>query len=201
MKFFSLVFALGFAALPVQAQNSGPQLESTLVRAYDAWREAMIGKNAQAWAAAITQYRQVVTRNEVVSDRKPFPQAVFEIPVSPPKIDGLRLLEAEAVGNTAHLIYFGKVDLGQDADKKDKEVLLKLKFGLEGGVWKYDSNRFTGLSNASPTEIAALRASGQTSSMRPSSHRRARFLPCPRFAECQNSKAATSCKASVTRPR
>ncbi len=158
MKFFSLVFALGFAALPVQAQNSGPQLESTLVRAYDAWREAMIGKNAQAWAAAITQYRQVVTRNEVVSDRKPFPQAVFEIPVAPPKIDGLRLLEAEAVGNTAHLIYFGKVDLGQDEDKKDKEVLLKLKFGLEGGVWKYDSNRFTGLSNASPAEIAALRA-------------------------------------------
>jgi hypothetical protein len=158
MKFFPLLFALGFAAVPVHAQTSGPQLEAVLVRAYDAWREAMIRKDAAAWAAAITQYRQVVTRNEVVSDRKAFPAAVFEIPVAPPKLDGLRLLEAEAVGNTAHLVYFGAVDLGQDQDKQGKEVLLKLKFGLEGGAWKYDSNRFTGLSNASEAEMAALRA-------------------------------------------
>ncbi|MBL9130586.1 MAG: hypothetical protein JNG86_05265 [Verrucomicrobiaceae bacterium] len=132
-------------ALPAASEaQSGADLQKTLEASYARWREAMMTANAPAWAAAITQYRQVVVRNQIVSEKKNFPQAVFESPVKPPAIKGLRLLEAQAVGTTAHLVYFGPVDMGQDMEKIP-DSLLKLKFGLENGSWKYDSNRFTSL--------------------------------------------------------
>lgn len=104
-------------------------------------------KDAQAWAASISLYRQTVIRNLVVSERQSFPDAVFDSAVQPPALTGLRLLEAQAVGDTAHLVYFGKIDMGQDKELI-KENLLKLKFCREKGVWKYDSNRISRLDAA-----------------------------------------------------
>lgn len=138
------------------AQSTDPGLEAALVAAYGRWREAILRKDAPAWAGAITQYRQVVTRNRLVSERLAFPDEVFSLAGNPPKLDGLRLLEAEAAGRTAHLVYFGKVDLGQDASLQ-KDTVMKLKFGLENGGWKYDSNRFTSLDSA-PDVLKALQA-------------------------------------------
>ncbi|MBE7498044.1 MAG: hypothetical protein HS117_24145 [Verrucomicrobiaceae bacterium] len=133
---------LPFASM--HAQSGGADLQKSLVNAYEIWRGAMMKGDAQGWAGSITQYRQVVVRNQIVSEKRRFPDAVFETGVKPPALDGLRLLEAEAVGKTAHLVYFGPVDMGQDVEKLP-DSLLKLKFGFENGGWKYDSNRFTSL--------------------------------------------------------
>lgn len=128
------------------AQTSDAELRVALERSYNKWRDASIKGDAQAWAAAITRYRQTVIRNSIVSDRRSFPAAIFETEVKPPDIAGLRLLEVQAVGQTAHLVYFGKIDLGQDKELVVDNIL-KLKFLSENGVWKYDSNRITRLDN------------------------------------------------------
>ncbi|MCB1277320.1 hypothetical protein [Prosthecobacter sp.] len=131
----------------LSGQGGDDGLRADLERVYSRWRNAMIRKDAQAWAASITQYRQVVIRNSVVSERQSFPDAVFASEVQPPPLVGLRLLEVEAVGDTAHLIYFGKVNMGQDKELI-RDNILKLKFYREGGEWKYDSNRVVRLDTA-----------------------------------------------------
>lgn len=145
----SLLTLFGFLSILSSSfgQGSDAALRVTLEKAYLNWRDAMIRKDAQAWAAAITHYRQVVMRNSIVSERKAFPEAVFAAEVTPPALNGLRLLEAQAVGQTAHLVYFGKIDLGQDPELLQDNIL-KLKFLNDNGVWKFDSNRISSLSNA-----------------------------------------------------
>lgn len=155
-----LLLTLGLSLLPfcapVHGQGDGGELRNTLEQVYSRWREAMLRKDANAWAANITRYRQTVIRNSVVSERKAFPEAVFASEVHPPALTGLRLLEAQAVGDTAHLVYFGKIDMGQDKELV-RENLLKLKFGRENGAWKYDSNRISRLDGA-PDVLKALQA-------------------------------------------
>lgn len=146
---------LSFSTL--QAQD-GETLRTALDQAYKRWRDAMIRGDAEAWAASITRYRQTIIRNEIVSDKKAFPAEVFAAEVQPPPLAGLRLLEAQAVGVTAHLVYFGKVDMGQDSELL-KDNLLKLRFYKEGGGWKYDSNRIISMDSVPEirTEILAGR--------------------------------------------
>jgi hypothetical protein len=132
---------------PLLGQMSDAGLRVMLEKAYLQWRDAMMRKDAQAWAASITRYRQTVMRNSIVSERKGFPEAVFAADVKPPALDGLRLLEVQAVGQTAHLVYFGKIDMGQDPELLQDNIL-KLKFLNENGVWKFDSNRISSLGNA-----------------------------------------------------
>lgn len=146
-----LLFLISLLLCPpssvLRGQEDNAALQGSLEHAYRQWRDAMVRKDPQAWAASITRYRQIMIRNSIVSERRRFPDAVFSSDVTPPSLDGLKLLEAQAVGLTAHLVYFGKVDLGQDKEMV-QDNLLKLKFYREGGVWKYDSNRITSLGNA-----------------------------------------------------
>lgn len=152
------LFCLLFQPAAVSAQTSDAALRNSLELVYNGWRDAMMRGDARAWAASITRYRQTVIRNAIVSERQAFPAAVFSAQVAPPSIEGLRLLEVQAVGQTAHLVYFGRIDLGQDRELV-KDNLLKLKFGREDGVWKYDSNRITTLENA-PEVRKKLQAGG-----------------------------------------
>lgn len=141
---------------PAHAQQvDDGALRDTLEKAYLKWRDAMVRKDAQAWAGSISLYRQTVIRNMVVSERRPFPGAVFDSPVIPPLLTGLRLLEAEAVGETAQLVYYGKIDMGQDKELV-RDDLLKLKFSRENGAWKYDSNRVSRMDKAPPEVRKAL---------------------------------------------
>lgn len=142
-----LGFTLSISAFPLHAQDGDAALRTALENSYTNWRRAMQRKDPLAWASSITRYRQTVMRNSIVSERSAFPDAVFTSSVQPPALDGLRLLEAQAVGDTAHLVYFGKIDLGQDRELV-RDDLLKLKFLREDGHWKFDSNRITSLANA-----------------------------------------------------
>lgn len=156
--FLSLLLGLSLFLLcpPAFAQEDEAGLQAVLEKAYYKWRDAMQSKDARAWASSITLYRQTVIRNMVVSERKTFPDAVFASDVQPPALAGLRLLEAQAVGDTAHLVYFGRIDMGQDKELV-RENLLKLKFGRENGVWKYDSNRISRMDSA-PDVVKELKA-------------------------------------------
>ncbi|MBV6497899.1 MAG: hypothetical protein CJBNEKGG_00113 [Prosthecobacter sp.] len=130
------------ASLPAQ---SGEEVRPALELAYARWRSAVEARDAKDWASSITMHRQVITRNMVISQGLAFPKSVFDTMLAPAETRGLRLLEAQAVGDTAHLLYFGKVNMG-DAPDVIPENLLMLKFFRENGAWKFDSSKLIQLS-------------------------------------------------------
>jgi hypothetical protein len=145
--------------MPAFLHAQDADLRANLERAYARWRVAVEAKDAPAWAGAITMHRQVTTRNLIVSQGLPFPRAVFDTALNPADTSGLRFLEAQAVGDTAHLLYFGKANIGGDPDQVP-ENLLMLKFFRENGTWKFDSNKLIQL--RTQPEIRAQLAQGGT---------------------------------------
>lgn len=132
------------AAFRVDAQESGEDLRLALLSSYETWRSAVLRQDAAAWERATTRHRRMTTRNLIVSQKQPYPEAIFKVSLKPPPVSSLRLLEAEAKGNTAHLAYFGKLDLGEGTEGSDDDVMI-LKFFLEDGEWKFDSTRYMSL--------------------------------------------------------
>lgn len=126
------------------AEEDPEVLRSKLGRIYGEWRAALTAKSTSAWQNHTSAYRQVLTRNMIVSQGQVFPDALFSLPMSPPDTLKLRLLEAEANGPTAHLIYFGPVDLGLEMENVPDNMLV-LKFYQEKGGWKFDSSKMVNL--------------------------------------------------------
>ena len=136
-------------ALHAQAQGDDTAaLRGTLDKIYTEWRSALLARNVVAWRTCTTAYRQVYTRNLIISQKHRYPDAVFDLPVTPPDVRKLKLLEVEAVGETAHLIYFGKIDLGLgDEASGIPDNLLVLKYFKEKDGWKFDSTKFINLAD------------------------------------------------------
>ncbi|CAN5873132.1 hypothetical protein BH11VER1_BH11VER1_30200 [soil metagenome] len=154
-----------------------------LDRAYTSWREAIISRDISAWQQTTASYRQLQTRNLIVSQKQPFPEAMFELPIKPPETTTLRFLKSEVKGDTAHLIYFGKVDVGLVDAAEIPECLLILKFVREAGIWKFDTTRMVNLADA-PEVLASLQSGGNTSFLsepvfNPSGIVPATAKPCP----------------------
>lgn len=136
-----MFFAISlFLAVTASAQdNLRPSLEAT----YNAWREAMIRKDGNAWQRVTSEHRRVEVRNLIVSRKKPYPAAVFELPAPPPAIQGLTFLEAKQNGPTAKASYFGKVDFGVGGEPTNN--LLVLSFTRGSVSWLYDRADFVNL--------------------------------------------------------
>lgn len=147
-----LLLLICLTAPMLSAQET--DLRATLDNAYARWRRAVEAKDAGAWAGAITMHRQVTTRNLIVSQGLAFPKSVFETALNPADTANLRLLEAQAVGETAHLLYFGKVNVGGDPEQIPDNLLM-LKFLQEKGAWKFDSNKIIHL-RSQPELLAKL---------------------------------------------
>ena len=130
-----------------------PALETT----YQLWRDSMVRKDAATWQRMTARHRQMDLRNRLVSEKKAFPAAVFEVPVAPPALTGLKLLQITRNGLTAKAVYFGKIDFGVGGDPS--ENLLCLSFLSEDGFWKWDRTEFVNL-NALP-EVRKELASGE----------------------------------------
>lgn len=135
----SLLLALSLLSA-YRAPAQEPDLRLKLERAYSQWRTAVQARDAKAWAASITMYRQVITRNTVVSQGLAFPKSVFDTMMTPADTKDLRLLEVQSVGDTAHLLYFGQVDMGGSPEHIPHNLLM-LKFFRQDGIWKFDSNK------------------------------------------------------------
>lgn len=135
--FFALSLLL--TGLAVAQEDLRPPLETT----YNAWREAMIRKDSSAWQRVTAEHRRAEVRNRIVSEKRPFPATVFELPAPPPSLQGLKFLEAKQKGATAKASYFGKIDFGVGGDPT--ENLLVLSFVKGGGGWLYDRADFVNL--------------------------------------------------------
>jgi hypothetical protein len=142
------LLCLVFVPAASAADDDNAALRVTLDKTYTEWRSALLARNLAAWRTCTTTYRQVLTYNLVTSQKQRYPDAVFDLPVTPPDVLKLKLLEIEAVGETAHLIYFGKMDLGLGDDSSAiPENLLVLKFFKEKDGWKFDSTKFINLAD------------------------------------------------------
>lgn len=149
---FALVFATG-------ARGDDEGLRRELERSFSGWRTAIATRNLAAWKEHTASFRQVETRNMIVSQRQPFPQALFDFPLRAPEPGMLRHMKSEARGLTASSVYFGKVDVGIPDAGEIPENLLLLKFINESGRWKFDTLRLINLASA-PDVRAALKNGG-----------------------------------------
>jgi hypothetical protein len=134
-----------FALLAVMTTFATAQdaLRIGLEKTYGVWREAIVRKDAATWQRATASHRRVEVRNRIVSEKLPFPDAVFELPAPPPALNGLKFLAAKQNGRTAKSAYFGKIDFGVGG--QPTENLLVLSFVDEGGRWLYDRADFVNL--------------------------------------------------------
>ena len=137
-----ITFFLAHTITKAQAMVDA-QLKAQVEGVYMQWRTAMIKKNYNLWAQFTASHRQIQIKNRIVSEKKPFPAWIFEVPASPPGLDGLTPLSIAANGLTASAVYFGKVDFGVGGDPT--ENLLLLNFINEKGIWKYDKADFISL--------------------------------------------------------
>ncbi len=146
-----LIFCLPAAGSPADrtppARPSSPELQPTLETAYHLWRQAMVQKDFQAWQGATASTRQMQTRNRIVSQRLPYPAALFAIAVQAPALSQLVLLDIFAKGDTANAIYFGKPDFGLGTNQAVSDNFLVLKFIRETGQWKFDNLRIIKFGN------------------------------------------------------
>lgn len=124
------------------AQDS-KALKAQLENTYNAWRNAMINKNARAWSQTTAASRQQHIKNRILSEKRPFPSTVFDVPAYPPGLDNLKALRVRQNGATATSVYFGKVDFGVGGQPTDN--LLLLHFIHENGTWKYDTADYLNL--------------------------------------------------------
>lgn len=144
-----LFVALATAALvpgPLSGQTaaaSSARDVAELSRTYLAWRQAVVAKNARQWERLTASHRRMEVHNRLVSEKRPFPAAVFELPAPPPKLEGLKAIHYSRKGPTAKVAYFGKIDFGIGGDPT--ENLLVLSFVNESGSWKYDRADFVNL--------------------------------------------------------
>jgi hypothetical protein len=126
------------------ARAAEDTLEPTLLSAYNSWRNAVLRRDADGWNRYTTSRRRMSTRNMIISQKQPYPDAIFRVAIKPPPTTGLRLLEAQANGPTAHLAYFGKIDIGGGTAEVNEDIMI-LKFLREGDAWRFDSTRYMSL--------------------------------------------------------
>jgi hypothetical protein len=118
-------------------------LRKDLETSYNVWRDAIVRRDFNAWGRVTAEHRKAEVRNRIVSEKLPFPAAVFDLPAPPPAIAGLQFLEAAQKGATAKASYFGKIDFGVGGDPT--ENLLVLSFVKGGAGWLYDRADFVNL--------------------------------------------------------
>lgn len=125
------------------AVSSQEALRPALESSYDSWRDAIIRRDAASWQRVTAPHRRMEVKNRIVSEKRAFPAAVFELPAPPPSISGLSFLEAKQNGPIAKASYFGKIDFGVGGEPS--ENLLVLSFIRGGAGWLYDRADFVNL--------------------------------------------------------
>lgn len=142
---FSPLFTM--AQEPESAAKPDNTIRVSLESAYDAWRSSMAAGDLKTWEATTAFSRQIETRNRIVSQKQPFPQALFDDPVEAPSLGGLIPLGVLSTGETATSTYFGKANFGDEPGVAVSDNLLVLHFLNEEGRWKFDNLRVVKIGN------------------------------------------------------
>lgn len=140
----AMIRAICAASLCLMAFVSAEDaLRPELEQSYNAWRDAIVRRDAATWQRVTAPHRRMEVKNRIVSEKRAFPATVFDLPAPPPSINGLKFLEAKQNGPTAKASYFGKVDFGVGGEPSDN--LLVLSFVRGGSGWLYDRADFVNL--------------------------------------------------------
>lgn len=144
-----LSVSVHLALTPVQAQTAqpAPRLRVTLENAYENWKTAMVTGDIKKWEATTAFSRQREIQNRIVSQRRPFPNTLFEDPMSSPQLAGLVSLGVLSNGFAATSTYFGRANFGNATGTEIPDNLLVLHFLREDGVWKFDNLRLVRIGN------------------------------------------------------
>lgn len=135
-----IFFTCVMVAMPVLADEG---LRESLENTYQAWRGAMIRKDAAAWQRVTAEHRVMEVRNRIISELRPFPASVFQVPAAPPALEGLAFLDLNRNGPTAKAMYFGKINFGIGGAPTDNLLVLSFVQGRNG--WLYDRADFVNL--------------------------------------------------------
>jgi len=157
----ALILLASFAAAGRSAaQNAeGAALRAELERTYVSWLQAMRRGDVTAFGTHTSRYRQMCLQNEVKSLNQPWPAAVFKSIIQAPDVSKLTFIDAAAVGDTARVVYFGRVDFGLDGTITPENPLI-IRFLRENGVWKFDWIQYVNLGTDEPMRRDA-RAGGR----------------------------------------
>lgn len=139
-----MIRAIFVTALAISSLASAQEaLRAPLETTYNAWRQAVTNRDFATWERVTASHRRQEVRNRIVSEKRAFPAAIFDIPATPPAIGSLKFLEATQNGPTAKASYFGKVDFQVDGQPTDN--LLVLSYIKEGNAWLYDRADYVNL--------------------------------------------------------
>ncbi|MDF1657072.1 MAG: hypothetical protein P1U58_05635 [Verrucomicrobiales bacterium] len=147
---FLAVSLINLTAPESKAQSTAqpdPALRPTLESVFNSWSLAIMSDNLEQWEASTAYSRQIEIRNRIVSQRLPFPQALFEDPIGSPRLEGLIGLGVISTGVTATSTYFGKANFGTANGVAVTDNLLVLHFLKEEGSWKFDNLRIVKIGN------------------------------------------------------
>jgi hypothetical protein len=141
LRMIRMICILPLCATAIAAADDAlrPALEQT----YNRWRDAVVRKDAATWQRTTAAHRRMEVKNRILSEKRAFPAAVFDLPAPPPALAGLKFLEAKQNGATAKASYFGKIDFGVGGSPSDN--LLVLSFTGGGGGWFYDRADYVNL--------------------------------------------------------
>ncbi|WP_035601337.1 hypothetical protein [Haloferula sp. BvORR071] len=143
MTRFLTAFVLFASAILARGQApAAPDTGRTLVSTYSAWRTAMVRKDVAAWQNWTAPSRQLELRNRILSEKRPYPGWVFEVPAPPPALDGLKMIHLSVKGPTAKAAFYGKINFGVGGNPT--ENILVVSFVNSDG-WKYDRADFVNL--------------------------------------------------------
>ena len=81
-RMIRMICAISLAAAAIASADDA--LRAALETNYNAWRDSMVRRDAAAWQRVTAEHRRMEIRNRIVSERRAFPAAVFELPAPPP---------------------------------------------------------------------------------------------------------------------
>jgi hypothetical protein len=142
MRFPTLLAILALPAVSLAQVPADATSANALVSSYEAWRGAMVRKDAAAWQRNTAAHRQVEVRNRLASEKRAFPAALFDLPAPPPSLDGLKLIHLSLRGATAKAAFFGKINFGIGGEPTENVMVLSF---VNSGGWKYDRADFVNL--------------------------------------------------------
>jgi len=139
-----------------EVRQGDDALTRELESLYRDWQRAITSRDITLWTRTTAESRQAITRNLIISEKQPWPAALFRNPFPTPETNLLRHMATRYHGPTAQLAYFGRIRLDERPTSQSPESIALIHFLDEGNGWRFDSLQIIDL-----TQLADVRAAMQ----------------------------------------